>query len=824
MSIMCNDAILERHWEEMKEIGGFEMAPNAGTTLRKIMLLDLMPKIDKYETVSVSAMKERTILQSLLSMQSDWEEICFKKDDQTISNFDEVLITVDDHVTKTISMRGSVFVKPYKREVENWYETLQRVGKTVEMWKGLQEQWQFLSSIFILDDIPKYIPEVERLFKEVKGKYCSLLGDESSALVTAGSNKTYQQIELCVELVEQVNKGLALYLEAKREEFPRLFFLSDKEILAGNLNKCFEGLDKFKFGGDGRSEGILSKENEYLPFSKPLNPRAIRDVEIEMFQAVKHQMRNCLEDYSTREYFEWCKKWIAQVVVVAKEISFASLEPEAALSLIKHQLDMHLNSGGAASNLIKSKQELLILTLCHCKSVAETLQATQPSDFKRQMQLRYAWSENDCYIEMLNTRIKYGYEYLGSCDRLVVTPLTERYQRVLLTAFNSGYYGALVGPVGTGKVETAKDLSRVLAKQFVLFNCSSNPDQRVITRFLKGVAGSNACVCFKNFDKIKPEVLSIASQEMLRMVQARRGNLVVTINRNSPIIPTSIPDNVKAMFRIAATTLPDYKRIVEVFLFSYGYHNASSLATKTTTAFQLTSELMLAEYFDQMQAIKTCLHFSKQNKVALPDEPELNLVGDAVMRVVPDQAKPIIVDLFPSSSIAKQNRGGLKQAITSKLVDNKLQHPKLFLNKAIEIYCNIEMQRPVVIVGDAFTGKTTITKTLADVVMEKVTCQFINPKAITDSQLYGRTERGWRDGVLTKILRDDDASDRRWIVFDGPIESAWVENVTTVLDGNRKLCLASGEVVTVAPNVSVIFVAESIGAASPLMVSCELED
>ena len=504
------------------------------------------------------------------------------------------------------------------------------------------------------------------------------------------------------------------------------------------------------------------------------------------------------------------------------------------------------------------------------------------NDFEWQKNLKFYW-ENDInvqtgeermevVIKQTNSRFIYGYEYLGNPERMVITPLTDRCYITLTSALNINYGGAPAGPAGTGKTETTKDLSKALAIKVNVFNCTDQLDYKMMGRMFCGLAECGAWACFDEFNRIEIEVLSVIAQQ-IETIQTHlkekkwimdfdgktiklkpRFGVFITMNPGYAG-RTELPDNLKSLFRPVAMMIPDYSLVAEVTLYSKGFKLAKELSVKMYQLFKLSSEqLSKQKHYDfGLRGIKSILTRAGYLKEKFPHDPE----AEVLIRAMKDSNLPkflevdielfldIIKDLFPTTVVKKIENKVFFDKVKEITEKENLKTTPGFVEKVGQLLDTMMVRLGNMIVGKTGVGKTTIyqilMKTLTELGKVKelaesdnwfcpIKSELLNPKAVPKSDLYMAKDeitQTWEDGIVAKIMRDAEeaeklpggTSKRLWLIFDGPVDATWIEDMNTVLDDSRKLCLPDSSNIKIPKMMNLIFEVQDLEVASPATVS-----
>eukprot|EP00906_Rhabdomonas_costata_P002873 RCo004476 len=505
--------------------------------------------------------------------------------------------------------------------------------------------------------------------------------------------------------------------------------------------------------------------------------------------------------------------------------------------------DLAALTGKSLSRIERGMLTTLITMDVHSRDLTDQMVAegvTKVSDFGWRKQLRAYWENRDdgsgdVMLRQNNSEFTYGYEYQGCQPRLVITPLTDRIYMTVTGALRLCLGAAPSGPAGTGKTETVKDMAKSLAFQCIVYNCSDGVTYKMMEKFFSGLAQTGAWCCLDEFNRINIEVLSVIATQL---AEIRQGLLVaadrITFQGTPDVVlkktfgafitmnpgyagRTELPDNLKVLFRPVAVMTPDFRMIAEVILFSEGYKDAKSLSLKITQLFKLSSEqLSPQDHYDfGMRALKSILVMAGGLKRNNPDIPEdvslIRACRDANIPKFVSEDIPlfngILSDLFPGVNLPSHDYGDLQVRIDEELAQRKLQFVPAFNLKITQFYETLIVRHGVMIVGQTMSGKTTnrdimkgaLTKMRAlgsrNKFAQPVQEFAMNPKSITYGELYGEMNvltNEWRDGVLPIIAKQvvsDPSEDLKWIIFDGPVDTLWIESMNSVLDDSKLLCL-----------------------------------
>lgn len=292
ISVLCNLGMRDRHWSKMSDISGFEIRPDATSSLRKMIKLELDPFLNSFQEVSDNAAKEFTLEKGMSKMNQEWDPLEFilmayrESGTYIVAAVDDIQQLLDDQIVKTQSMRSSPYIKPFEIQIKEWEKKLLVTQEIIDGWLKVQATWLYLEPIFSSEDIMNQMPEEGRKFKYVDSAWRKMMGtinEDRHVLKVTDIPNLLMELQKSSSMLEEILKGLNSYLEVKRQFFPRFYFLSNDEMLEilsetkdptrvqPHLKKCFEGVATLDFDANLNILALLSSEKERLELHQAIS-------------------------------------------------------------------------------------------------------------------------------------------------------------------------------------------------------------------------------------------------------------------------------------------------------------------------------------------------------------------------------------------------------------------------------------------------------------------------------------------------------------------------------------------------------------------------
>ena len=489
-------AMMDRHWEELIKGTGVDIESpleNPMLTLDEIFSLELhLPaRAVIAEEVTDKAVKEKKQQVTLEDLEKRWVNVEFVTSDHVCSNGTVPMLKMGEEDFEameadllTLQSMVSSRYEYFKPKSFEWQKALVTCSDVMMILAELQRMWSYLEPLFIgSDEVKKELPDTAKDFAVADAEVRALLIEAAKTKnVKTAANKDglLKQLESIAERQELCKKRLNDFLDSKRQQFARFYFVSEADLLdilsngaqprsimkhVDKVMLATSGLQLIDEKGKSRPSAVYwdaGVGKECCAFDQPVELAG--KVEIYLQEILKYQskaldtnVKASNKRYPTMKRIDWLQDVknkpsekatasdAAQIILLVAAIQYVRETDQAMADIVAGKKDAMLKHAELVSDQLKdlitltkgkldkptrTKVMCMITLDAHSRDIINKLNrenAAYLDSFQWQSQIKQRNPlEARTPINILNAEFDYAFEYLGNGPRLVVTPLTDR--------------------------------------------------------------------------------------------------------------------------------------------------------------------------------------------------------------------------------------------------------------------------------------------------------------------------------------------------------------------------------------------------------------
>ncbi|KAK8845027.1 hypothetical protein M9Y10_021203 [Tritrichomonas musculus] len=778
-----NPALQQTHIDQIELLLGSKIF-GTGFTFRQLFDLHAFNYVDHIHMISTQASNEQKLNDMILKVKTDVEALQFTtsifkglKSSFILEGIDEISSVLENSMTTISSVRSSHYVSQLRKESDEWIRSLRQFKRCLEVLTECQNKLSFLINIITNSDITRSLSDelkemnfVEKVWRNISSK----VNDDPSAFNICTQNQTLVDLESANDIIEKILRSIEKYLESRRMGFPRLYFLSNRELMElisqskdptaiiPFLPRLFDGIYNVEFKSENHIPtitSIMNMQGEKIDV-RPIKYRSsienwLSSIEEVMQRGLRKEIKNSLQTYKEMVYEDWVAATNSQSTFVISQIeffervnlAFTSNDLYKSLTILLNEIEMNISTKSRLAQLNLSfidrtkTQSLLSLDVLHRDILNHLFSnySLTKSSKEWKIQLKYRWDDEnkDILIQQENSVFHYGFEFLACHQRIVITMVTIPIFISLTNALYMKYGGSCYGPYGSGKTETIKELSKSFAVYCVNFNCSETIMAHQLSAMLRGIVQSGTWIILSDFCRVKPEVLSIIGEDFNSIRSASLANLKkfdmdgyeIQLNQQCGIFMTSsyekfeqLPDSTRVYFRPVAMKTINYVAIIEIQLMSQGFSETHKYALKLASFIRACRDQFIHNnnYCFGMNTVTSILSIIMALKHSESQMSDDQIIVSAIKNVCLKTIdrndiyhfKEILSSYFIDTKEEYVADPNFVQSLTETCSVLGFQLSPYLIERAEQFHESLGMYMGVIIVGETCVGKSTLIEML----------------------------------------------------------------------------------------------------------------
>jgi len=477
------------------------------------------------------------------------------------------------------------------------------------------------------------------------------------------------------------------------------------------------------------------------------------------------------------------------------------------------------------SDLIKSqpgsklRDALIVDGIYRLKVVSHLIQHQVTSEKRNWLWQSYnrAYFNSDTktvVVKQGQCQADFNYDFIDDVSRLVITPLTIEAYHNHMRAISTGKIMNSTGPAGCGKTETLRDLAKNLGYTSIVFNCSDQMGSKFWDRpdMWNDLKDERCFLIFDEFNRIPEEPNNEIETAVKTLSQAisKPGLKIGTTFNPGYAGRTKVP--LRELFVTLPLQVPDMQDIAEGLLAKVGFTNYVNLAEYICRIRENCRNYLQANdiYDFGMRPLNSICKSAGKFLAQQSDNPKCE------MKAVQDGLK-----LVWGSKFAAEDHKTFSSFIDQFFADVEgSDYPE---SRVEQMKLMMDVRHAVVAFGDEPKGLELMKEVGKSTGHEIHETRYAGDLAKFYGKLGANGE--WSDGLFTKVFRQASHQNEKAIICITGVQdlkdivAIMAENLNQVMDDNKRLVLASNEVIKMPESVRICFCTNEARTWSPANVS-----